>query len=61
MGAIGMLDGVYWTMLSLTAMEMDCQYYDITFTLMLASTAFGFLVGPPALGEIFHLCYHKGL
>ena len=55
MGAIGVLDGMYWVMISLVAMEINHQYSDITFTLLLCATAFGYLVGPPAIGKILSI------
>ena len=54
MGGIGVLDGMYWVMLSLVAMEINHQYSDIMFTLLLCATAFGYLVGPPAIGKILY-------
>ena len=51
MGGIGVLDGMYWVMMSLVAMEINHQNSDITFTLLLFATACGYLVGPPAIGK----------
>ena len=53
MGGIGVLDGMYWVMLSLVAMEINHQNSDITFTLLLFATACGYLVGPPAIGWLY--------
>ena len=55
MGGIGVLDGMYWPMLSMAAMEMNYQLSDIMFSLMLAATAFGYLFGPPAVGKRFSI------
>ncbi|XP_028400169.1 monocarboxylate transporter 4-like isoform X2 [Dendronephthya gigantea] len=56
MGGIGILDGMYWVMLSFVAMEIsDPRHSDIVFTLILFSQAFGYLIGPPAIGFFYDL------
>lgn len=54
MGGIGVLDGMYWVMLSFVALEIsDSRRSDILFTLILFAQAFGYLTGPPAIGIYF--------
>ena len=52
MSGIGVLDGMYCPMFSTAALEIRYQHSDIIYTLMLTAAAFGYLVGPPAIGKI---------